>query len=145
MGAKSPRKDPFYRVWLPRGYNFLRRLFFDLPYRDTDTGFRLIRRTAAEKIVPDVKHMSFFTAEFVVRAHHAGYKILEVPVPHYARKIGSTTIFYVSKLLWICVEQFFGLLRMRREFTQKGLWKKNSGEGLITCRGSAAGLESVMA
>lgn len=126
LGAKSPRKDPMYRVWLSRGYNFLLRLFFHLPYRDMDTGFRLIRRAAAEEIAPEVKHMSFFTAEFVVRAHYAGYNILEVPVPHYARKIGSTTIFFVSKLLWICVEQFFGLLRMRREFKQKGLWKRRA-------------------
>ena len=70
-----------------------------MPYRDMDTGFRLIRRQVAQEISPNVRHMSFFTAEFVVRAHYAGCKIVEVPVHHYARKIGSTTIFYVSKLL----------------------------------------------
>src|SRR5262245_44160429 len=101
LGAKSPRKDPLYRVYLSWGYNFLLRLFFHVQHRDMDTGFRLISRAVAEEIAPDVKHMSFFTAEFVVRAHHAGYKVLEVPVPHYARKIGSTTIFFISKLLWI--------------------------------------------
>jgi len=121
LGTKSPRKDPFYRIFLSWGYNFLMRRFFHVPYRDMDTGFRLVRRTVANEIAPDVKHMWFFTAEFVVRAHYAGYKILEVPVPHYTRKIGSTTIFYVSKLLWICVGQFVGILRMRREFKQKGL------------------------
>jgi glycosyltransferase involved in cell wall biosynthesis len=124
LGTKSPRKDPFYRIFLSWGYNFLMRRFFHVPYRDMDTGFRLVRRTVANEIAPDVKHMWFFTAEFVVRAHYAGYKILEVPVPHYTRKIGSTTIFYVSKLLWICLGQFVGILHMRREFKQKGLMGK---------------------
>lgn len=121
LGMKSPRKDPFYRVFLSRGYNFLLRLFFNLPYRDMDTGFRLIRRSVAERLAPEVKHMSFFTAEFVVRAHYAGYKILEAPVHHYARKIGSTSIFYVSKLFMICIQQFIGILRLRKEFKQRGL------------------------
>ncbi len=121
LGMKAPRKDPLYRIYLSRGYNYLLRLFIRVPYQDMDTGFRLIRRSVAERIAPDVKHMSFFTAEFVVRAHHAGYKILEVPVPHYARKIGSTTIFFISKLFLICLQQFRGILCLRRELHAAGL------------------------
>lgn len=119
LGMKAPRKDPMYRVLLSRGYNFLLRLFLGIPYRDMDTGFRLIRREIANAISPEVKYMSFFTAEFVVRAHYKGHKIVEVPVPHYARKIGSTTIFYVSKLLSICLHQFFGIFRLRQELRSK--------------------------
>jgi dolichol-phosphate mannosyltransferase len=120
LGMKSPRKDPYYRIMLSRGYNFLLRFFCRVPYRDMDTGFRLIRRSVADELSPQVRHMSFFTAEFVVRAHHAGHRILEVPVPHYARKIGSTTIFYVSKLFVISFKQFMGLLRLRRELKRAG-------------------------
>jgi glycosyltransferase involved in cell wall biosynthesis len=121
LGMKAPRKDPWYRVWLSWGYNFLLRFFFDVPYRDMDTGFRLIRREALEKLLPEVRHMTFFTAEFVVRAHYAGYKIVEVPVPHYERKIGATSIFFISSLFGICLRQFLGLLNMKREFVQRGL------------------------
>jgi glycosyltransferase involved in cell wall biosynthesis len=124
LGIKSPRKDPLYRVWLSAGYNFLLRMFFRVPYHDMDTGFRLIRREATEEIAPHVAYMSFFTAEFVVRAHYAGYRILEVPVYHYARKIGSTTIFFISGLFVICVRQFIGILRMHREFKQRGLFAR---------------------
>jgi len=128
LGMKSPRKDPFYRVFLSRGYNWLLRLFFNIPYRDMDTGFRLIRRSVAEELAPDVKHMSFFTAEFVVRAHYAGHHILEVPVHHYARKIGSTNIFFISKLLLICVQQFMGALSLRKEFKRRGLSQIDRGK-----------------
>ncbi len=115
LGMKSPRKDPFYRVFLSWGYNCLLRWFFGVKYRDMDTGFRLIRREVLANLAPQVKYMSFFTAEFVVRAHYAGCKILEVPVPHYERKIGSTTIFFMSKLFVICLQQFIGLLKLRQE------------------------------
>ena len=111
LGMKAPRNDPWYRVWLSWGYNFLLRFFFGVPYRDMDTGFRLIRREALHELMPEVHHMSFFTAEFVVRAHYAGYKIVEVPVPHYQRKAGATTIFFISSLFGICVQQFLGALR----------------------------------
>ena len=115
LGRKAPRKDPYYRVFLSWGYNTLMRLFFAVPYRDMDTGFRLIRKSVLDELAGSVRHMSFFTAEFVLRAHYAGCRIVEVPVPHYERKIGSTTIFYVSKLFMICFAQFAGLLRLRRE------------------------------
>jgi hypothetical protein len=57
----------------------------------------------------------------VVRAHYAGYKIVEVPVPHYERKIGATSIFFISSLFGICLRQFLGVLNMKREFVQRGL------------------------
>jgi glycosyltransferase involved in cell wall biosynthesis len=121
LGIKSPRKDPKYRVVLSWGYNKLMRHCFGVPYDDMDTGFRLFRREIVEEIAPQIRHMSFFTAEFVIRSHYAGYRIKQVPVRHYARKIGSTNIFYISKLFFICFEQFAGMLRMREEFRQRGL------------------------
>lgn len=119
LGMKAPRKDPLYRVLLSRGYNLLLRIFCQVPYVDMDTGFRLIKREAAEEISPTVKYMSFFTAEFVVRAHHKGKRIVEVPVPHYARKIGSTSIFYISSLFMICFKQFAGLIKLRKEILRE--------------------------
>ena len=79
-----------------------------------------IHKCIANELAPFVRYMSFFTAEFVVRAHYKGYRILEVPVPHYARKIGSTSIFYVSKLFMICLHQFVGLFRLRKELISSG-------------------------
>lgn len=119
LGMKSPRRDPYYRIILSRGYNRLMRLFLDVPYKDMDTGFRLIKREVTDELAGQVKHMSFFTAELVVRAHHAGYKILEVPVPHYARKIGSTTIFFISELFVICFKQVAGIFALKKELIEK--------------------------
>lgn len=112
MGIKAVRKDPFYRILLSLGFNILLKLLFNVPYQDMDTGFRLYRKEVVEAIAPSVCLMSFFNAEFVIRAHFKGYKIIGVPVCHYARKIGSTTIFYISKLFGLCFAQLVGLLRL---------------------------------
>ncbi len=124
LGMKAPRKDPKYRVFLSWCYNALMRFFFKVPYHDMDTGFRLIKRDVLESIAPDVGYMTFFTAEFVIRAHYDGKKIIEVPVPHYARKIGSTTIFFISSLFVICFKSFAGLIRMWADFKRRGILKR---------------------
>ncbi len=118
LGKKSPRMDPYYRVLLSRGLNLLLRILFRVPYKDMDTGFRLMRREAVTRLAPDVHHFAFFTAEFVVRCHKAGYRIAEVPVPHYSRKAGTTRIFYVSKLPLIVLRQLRGIWRLHRELRQ---------------------------
>jgi glycosyltransferase involved in cell wall biosynthesis len=117
LGRKAPRRDPAYRVFLSWGLNTLLRILFRVPYRDMDTGFRLLRREPVQRLAPLVRHFAFFTAEFVVRCHLAGYRVAEVPVPHYARKVGSTTIFFVSKLPGICLRQLRGIWRLRRELS----------------------------
>jgi glycosyltransferase involved in cell wall biosynthesis len=138
LGIKCPRKDPLYRVWLSWMFNFLLRRFFGVPYRDMDTGFRLMRRSVVEAVAPEVHHLAFFTAEFVVRADRLGYTIHEVPVYHYARKIGSTTIFFISKLFWICLEQFVGIIKMRAEFKRRGLVRQTRLQAKGAQRGKVA-------
>ena len=115
LGMKSPRRDPFYRIVLSRGLNLILRLLFRVPFRDIDTGFRLLRREPVELIAPQVQHFAFFTAEFVVRCHRNGYRICEVPVPHYSRKEGATNIFFVSKIPKIVLQQLRGIWRLHGE------------------------------
>lgn len=118
LGMKSPRRDPRCRIALSRGLNLLLRALFRVPYRDMDTGFRLLRRAPVTRIAPDVRHFAFFTAEFVVRCHAAGYRIREVPVAHYQRKEGATRIFYVSRLPLIVLWQLRGIWRLWRELAR---------------------------
>lgn len=120
LGMKSPRRDPLYRIILSRGLNLILRTLFQVPYWDMDTGFRLLRRETIERIAPRVCHFAFFTAEFVVRCHLAGYRICEVPVPHYSRKEGSSNIFFISKLPLIVLQQLRGIWRLYRELSRAG-------------------------
>lgn len=115
MGIKLPRRDPFYRIILACGYNLLLRWFFKVNYKDMDTGFRLYRKSVVDKISSRVRHMSFFNAEFAIRAHFEGFRVVQTPVTHYTRKIGSSQIFYISRLFHISIQQFIGILRLWKE------------------------------
>jgi len=112
MGVKTPRKDPHYRIFIAWGYNMLLRWFFKINYKDLDTGFRIYRKSVVDRISPSVCHMSFFNAEFVIRAHFEKFRIVQIPVRHYSRRIGSTQIFHISNLFRICIQQFIGIIRL---------------------------------
>jgi len=107
--------DPWYRILMSKGFNFLIRLMFHVPYRDIEPGYRLIRKKVLDKIIPNIKYLSYFTSELVVRAHYLGYKVIEVPVEHLKRKKGITNVFQLYKLPRIIFKEFTGLLKLRSE------------------------------
>lgn len=118
LGKKVKRRDPFYRVVLSKGFNFLLRLFFGMPYRDMDTGFRLLNRKVL-KIGEQVHCLKYFTSELVVRSYCEGFKIIEVPVAHFKRKKGSTNVFPIRRIPSVMVEELIGLFKLKRELTKQ--------------------------
>ena len=61
LGIKAKRKDPLYRIILSKGFNFLLRLFFKVPYVDMDTGFRLINKKVLDKTMDQIHCLKYFT------------------------------------------------------------------------------------
>ncbi len=115
LGKKVKRKDPFYRIVLSKGFNFLLRLFFGVPFRDMDTGFRLIRKEVLDKVANDINCLKYFTSELVIRSYFNGFKIKEVPVTHFERKSGSTNVFPVRRIPFVIIEELRGLFKLKRE------------------------------
>jgi len=92
VGYRAPRRDPFLRVLYGWGWSALVTLLFGYTARDIDCAFKLFPRALFEKIGPTVRSRgATFSAEFLVRAKRAGYKIAEVPVSHLPRLAGSPT------------------------------------------------------
>ena len=64
-----------------RGYNLLLRFIFRVDFRDAQCGFKAIRRTAAEELIPLTEGDGwFFDSELLVLARECGYRIRELPV-----------------------------------------------------------------
>mgnify|MGYP001030544810 CR=1 FL=1 len=93
VGYRAPRRDPFLRVLFGMGWSALVTLLFGYTARDIDCAFKLIRREVITKVVaPQVQSRgATFSAELLVRAKRAGYRIKEVPVQHRPRRAGSPT------------------------------------------------------
>lgn len=80
---KSSVVDPkptIQRIFASRIYNFLLRLLFSLPYRDTQCGAKIFRRAVLEKIIPSLTITQWaIDIDLIYNARKAGFKIKEAP------------------------------------------------------------------
>lgn len=121
-GYKIKRADPWYRVILGRLYHHLVKFFFNVPIRDTDCDFRLMRRRIFDEVRLE-SNSGLICVEMVKKIADFGYKFKEVPVHHYWRISGKSQFFNFRRVGRVA----FGLsvlwyrLVVRREHLQYGI------------------------
>lgn len=86
---------------LSRGYRWLFRTLFDVPFRDPETGFKFFVR---DKIVPVVQRTQdkhwFWDSEIMVLAHQAGLRIVEVPC-RFQRRLDKQSTVRIVRDVWL--------------------------------------------
>lgn len=88
-GYKKSRGDNFFRIFFGNVYAKISSFLFELPIRDTDCDFRLIRNDFLKKINLESKDASIL-AELVKKLELTGAKFSEVPVSHFSRIYGTS-------------------------------------------------------
>ena len=93
VGYRAPRRDPFMRRLNGKGWSWLVTLLFGYTARDIDCAFKLMRRSVIERLQDEITSGgATFSAEFLVRAKRASFKIVEVPINgHRPRVAGNPT------------------------------------------------------
>jgi glycosyltransferase involved in cell wall biosynthesis len=91
-GYKIKRADARSRIILGAIYNRMARLFFNIPIRDVDCDFRLMRRRAVQQIQLS-SSSGVICTEMVRKLYVAGRSFVEVPVNHYPREYGQSQFF----------------------------------------------------
>jgi putative flippase GtrA len=112
-GYKGRRGDNFLRTFLGNIYAKVSSLVFELPIRDTDCDFRLIRRSLMNKVSLDSSDASIL-AELIKKLEMAGAKFVEIPVSHYEREYGTSNYSAASLLREKVIGDFRLYLRMRK-------------------------------
>ena len=80
-GAQIKVRQPFYREYMGKIFNFFVQAFVFKGIIDTQCGFKLFKAAAAKNIAKKSKIDGFsFDVEMLYLAHKQGYKIKEVPV-----------------------------------------------------------------
>ncbi|MCA9256796.1 MAG: glycosyltransferase family 2 protein [Phycisphaerales bacterium] len=117
VGYRANRADPFMRKVNAWGWRRVIRMFFGVKVRDIDCAFKLMRRTVVEQLQGEITSGgATFSAEFLVRAKQAGFKIAEVPiVGHRPRVAGNPTGAKLSVILRAFRELVQVRLALRRE------------------------------
>jgi len=120
-GYKIQRADVWRRKAIGAVYNRLAHLLFNIPIRDVDCDFRLLRRRAVEGLELFSSSGSI-CVELVHKLHRAGCVFVEAPVHHYPRAHGRS--------------QFFTLRRVGRTALDLfGLWLKAGAPSRLLRRG----------
>lgn len=111
VGYRAPRRDPFMRKLNGWGWSALATRLFGYTARDIDCAFKLFHREIMDEIGDQiVSRGATFSAEFLVRAKQAGYKIRGVPLAgHWPRVAGSQT----GARLDVILRAFRELIRFR--------------------------------
>jgi glycosyltransferase involved in cell wall biosynthesis len=89
-GYRLRRADPLHRRLNARGWNALVRRLFDLPVRDVDCAFKLLRRDVVERLALHADG-AVVSTELLVRAQAAGARISELGVTHLPRPAGRSS------------------------------------------------------
>lgn len=130
QGYKIERNDPLFRIVIGKLYHWTVKLLFGLRVRDTDCDFRLIRKSALDKITLE-STSGTICVELVKKLQDSGARFAEVPVHHYHRVHGTS--------------QFFNFPRLWRTGTQllELWWKLVVRGGSAEARRAAGGQASV--
>lgn len=102
IGYRSHRADTFIRKLNGQLYTWLINLLFFLRVRDIDCGFKLIKRSALEKIHIETSS-AFTSSEILIKLKKNRVKFRQIPVAHFPRAHGSSTggsIRVIIKGLW---------------------------------------------
>ncbi len=97
-GYKIGRSDPWIRIVLGRLYHWTVKLLFNLKVRDVDCDFRLIHRSALDRIQLE-STTGAICLELVKKLQDTGARLAEVPVHHYHRAYGRSQVFNGRRIL----------------------------------------------
>ena len=114
-GYKIGRADPLGRIIIGRLYHWAMKLLFRFKLRDVDCDFRLIRRSALDRVTLTADS-GMICLELVKKLQDAGCVFAEVPVHHYHRAYGKSQFFNLPRI-WRTVTNilsFWWQLRVKR-------------------------------
>jgi len=98
VGIRQVTGYPLHRRILSLGFNLILRLMFHIPIRDTQCGFKAVKKNVLTNLGLQVTGYGF-DVELIVKAHRQGYRISEFPVEwHYQE--GSKVNVVRQVFLW---------------------------------------------
>lgn len=113
VGYRIKRNDPFYRKALSLFLRWLNVIIFGVSLKDVNAPFKLINTKVLQEIMRDIPHnLSATPIVVLIIAKLRKYRVIEMPVAHFERKTGRSTMIGLS-LLNLCWVYFIDLLKLK--------------------------------
>ena len=105
-GSEINPKHSFRRSLVSRGFNFLVRFLFMLPYTDTQCGAKVFTHASLKKVLPDMTITQWaFDIDLLYAYKRRGLKIVSVPTVWYEKEGSKLRIGRVSLQMFLAVLQ----------------------------------------
>ena len=98
VGYRVNRYDTPRRFVYSKVYNFLCRLLFGVHVRDVNFSFKLLKREVVQHIRLRANSV-FIDGELLAEAVRYGYRIVEIPVEYFPRRVGESSFDSLSAAL----------------------------------------------
>ncbi|HEU0051279.1 MAG TPA: dolichyl-phosphate beta-glucosyltransferase [Patescibacteria group bacterium] len=86
-GTTITKRQPRFRIWAGKLFNFFVRSALQVPFRDTQCGFKAFHRRVRPLFLRLTSKRWVFDAEFLANAVHRGFSLKELPVTwHHGRE-----------------------------------------------------------
>lgn len=108
IGLRVKRNDPPRRKFQSAIYNMMLRLFYGISFKDVNS-IKLFRREILNYF-PLESETPFVDAELCIRAHKAGFSVVELPIEHLPRLSQGASGGKIS----VITETFGDLIRMSK-------------------------------
>lgn len=113
IGWRTRRNDVLARRIMSKSFKTLHGLLFRQGLHDASCGYVLMRRSALEKLLPELGLVpEGFWLEVTARAGRRGIPITEVPINHRSRTAGTTVVYKPARVPGIAWRNATGLLRV---------------------------------
>jgi glycosyltransferase involved in cell wall biosynthesis len=125
-GYKLSRQDPWYRQVIGSFYQDVTRRLFSFPIRDVDCDFRLLRRYVFDCLQLESSNGAI-CIELVRKLSDSGFRMVEVPVHHYARAYGTSQFFKPRRIARALRAVFFWYVRLvllREQKRRAEAWRR---------------------
>lgn len=111
-GFRTPRHDPLYRKVISFSVRFIARLMFNVSMKDLNCPFKIYRKRTLNSLLSVIDTNAFApTIQLCIAASFYGVRIKEIPVTHYPRASGKTSIkgFKTAKICFRCLKELITL------------------------------------
>jgi glycosyltransferase involved in cell wall biosynthesis len=113
FGVRQARNDGAWRQLVSYGLCGANGLIWGRWIRDANCPFKLMRRDALEALLTEIPCDSFIPMVMVsVLGRHLGYRVIDVPVPHFERSAGEPSLKGIATWVPItfrCVRELVAL------------------------------------
>jgi glycosyltransferase involved in cell wall biosynthesis len=126
-GRRERRADPRYRLLIAGVFNILIRLLYRVRFRDVDCGMKLMRREVLDAAAPIQARSALLNTELYFKAQRNGFRVRQVPVPHYPRVAGVRSGARLIPILRAIRDLVWLRLKLAQSWHARGVPEAASG------------------